>query len=129
MTQSKKIPEYDCSLKALFGEEAAEILPNDWFIDTVPEVIERVEQAEERGVIKGKAEGKAEGLTEGVLEEARLAVQDVVQARFPSLLPFAQVQVKLLNRRAQLRQLRLDLMQAPDEITAFRLLAGNGQSS
>jgi len=92
-----------------------------------------VKQAEKRaraeGEAKGEARGEAKGEARGVLEEARLAVQDVVQARFPNLLPFAQVQVKLLTQRAQLRQLRLDLMQAPDEITAFHLLAGNERSS
>jgi hypothetical protein len=66
----------------------------DWFIDTLPEVIERVKQAEKRGRAEGEARGLLKGEERGMLEEARLTVQDVVQARFPRLLPFAEVQVK-----------------------------------
>lgn len=101
----------------------------DWFIDTVPEVIERVEQAEKRGEIKGEVKGKVEGRVEGELQALRRTVMRMVQARFPTLSTFAQVQVNGITLSAQLDKLVLDLMQAPDEITAFRLLAGNGQFS
>jgi hypothetical protein len=49
----------------------------DWFIDTVPEVIERVEQAELRGE----------------LQALRRTVMNAVQTRFPALSDFAHMQI------------------------------------
>jgi hypothetical protein len=103
----------------------------DWFIDTVPEVIERVQQAEKRGEVKGKAEGLVEGeergMVKGELQASRQMVLDAVQVRFPSLLLFAQIQVNIISQPAQLRKLALDLMQASEEITAVHLLTAKGQ--
>jgi hypothetical protein len=98
----------------------------DWFIDTVPEVIERVQQAEKRGEAKGEAKGEARGEAKGKvageLQALRQMVLDVVQVHFPSLLLFAQTQVNVITQPVQLRKLALDLMQAQDEATAIRLL-------
>ncbi len=102
-------------------------IPFDWFIDTVPQVIERVQQAEkrgkERGKVEGKEEGKAEGKIEGQLELARQMVLEAVQNRFPTLINFAQTQAASMTQVEQLRKLMLDLLQAPDEIAAVHLLA------
>lgn len=105
----------------------------DWFIDTVPEVIERVTHAEKRGESKGKAEGLIEGeekgKLEGELQGLHQIVLDAVQVRFPPLLLFAQVQVNIITQPAQLRKLTLDLMQAPDEAAAIRLLTAIGKQA
>ena len=78
----------------------------DWFIDTIPEVIERVEQA---------------GL-HGKQEQARKMVLDVVQVRFPVLMDFAQMYVTSITQPEQLSKLLIDLMQASDETAAIRFL-------
>jgi hypothetical protein len=79
----------------------------DWFIDTVPEVIERVEQA---------------GL-QSKLETLRWTIVQSVRLRFPALIDFAQVQVDKLITQAQLESLVLDLLQVSDEIDAFHVLS------
>ncbi len=101
----------------------------DWFIDTVPEVIERVQQAEKRGEARGEAKGETRGRVEGELQALRQMVLDVAQVRFPSLLLFAQTQVNVIAQPVQLRKLALDLIQAPDEVAAIRLLSANGQTA
>lgn len=99
----------------------------DWFIDTVPEVIERVQQAEKRGEARGETRGEAKGKVEGELQALRRTAMHVVQTRFPALLTFAQVQINGITLPAQLDKLVLDLIQAPDEVAAIRLLSANGQ--
>ncbi len=79
----------------------------DWFIDTVPEVIERVEQA---------------GL-QGKLETLRWTIVQSIRLRFPTLIDFAQVQVEKLTTQPQLESLVLDLLQVSDEIDAFHVLS------
>jgi hypothetical protein len=101
----------------------------DWFIDTVPEVIERVEQAEKRGKAEGLVEGRVEGRVEGELQALRRTAMHVIQTRFPALLAFAQVQINGITQPAQLDKLVVDLMQAPDEVTAIRLLSATGQTA
>jgi len=97
----------------------------DWFIDTVPEVIERVEQAEKRG----EAKGEEKGIEKGELQALRRSVMNVVQMRFPALLTFCQVHIEKITQLAQLDKLLVDLMQAPDEVAVIRLLSVNGQTS
>jgi hypothetical protein len=99
----------------------------DWFIDTVPEVIERVERAKEQGEARGEAKGEAKGITKGELQALRRAAMHVVQTPFPALLAFGQVQVDKITQPAQLDKLLVDLMQAPDEAAAIRLLTANGK--
>jgi hypothetical protein len=98
----------------------------DWFIDTVPQVIERVQQAERRGKELGKVEGKTEGKVEGQLELARQMVLEAVQNRFPTLANFAQTQVASMTQLPRLRKLVFDLTEAPDEIAAIHLLTAKG---
>ncbi len=78
----------------------------DWFIDTVPEVIERVEQAEVRGE----------------LQALRRTVLKAVQIRFPMLMNFAQIQVEKFTAPDHLDSLALHIMLAPDEATVIHLL-------
>ncbi|GHO98230.1 hypothetical protein KSF_082780 [Reticulibacter mediterranei] len=94
----------------------------DWFIDTVPQVIERVQQAEKRG----KEEGNVEGNIEGKMEQARQDVVEVVQVRFPTLANFAQTQVASITQLTQLCKLMRDLIQASDEVAAVYLLTAKG---
>jgi predicted transposase YdaD len=105
----------------------------DWFIDTVPEVIERVKQAKKSGLAegeaRGKVEGRAEGKLEGALQEARQMVLDVSQLRFPALLLFAQTQISVITQPTQLRKLALDLIQASDEAAAIHLLTAIGKKA
>jgi hypothetical protein len=79
----------------------------DWFIDTIPEVIERVEQA---------------GL-HGKLETLRWTIMQSVRLRFPTLIDFAQVQVDKLTTKAQLESLVLDLLQFSDKVDALHVLS------
>ena len=106
----------------------------DWFIDTVPEVIERVNRSKAEGKVEGKAEGLVEGeergATKGELRALRRMALRLVQTRFPALLSFAQVQVNAaLTQPAQLDKLVLDLAQARDDVTAIRLLTINEQTA
>ena len=98
----------------------------DWFIDTVPEVIERVEQAEVRGVtrgrLEGKVEGRQEGRQEGELQALRRTVLKAVQIRFPTLMDFARMQVEKFTAPDHLDSLALHIMLAPDEATVIHLL-------
>jgi hypothetical protein len=97
-------------------------IPFDWFIDTVPEVIELVQQAEKRGWERGWKRGKIEGR----LEVARQMVLDVVQLRFPALTNFAQVQVASMTQTEQLSKLMFDIFQASDIVEAVHLLTAKG---
>jgi hypothetical protein len=96
----------------------------DWFIDTVPEVIERVQQAEKRGEVKGKAEGLVEGevrgVTKGELQALRQVTLTIVQDRFPDLMDFAQAEVSVIKQPALLHKLIRELHQASDEVAALR---------
>jgi len=94
----------------------------DWFTDTVPEVTEQIKQAEKRGKARGWTIGKADGFAKGELQTLRWVIIQVVQHRFPTLADIAQARVHKITRSDPLRNLVLDIMQAPDEATAIRFL-------
>jgi len=100
-------------------EEALQ-MQYDWFIDTVPEVIERVEQAEKRGEAKGKVEGEERGIAKGEVRALQQVVLDVVQDLFPDMVDFAQIEVSLIQQPARLRQLLRDINRATDEPAVIR---------
>lgn len=81
----------------------------DWFIETLPEVIDLVKQ--------GKAEGEVHALRQVVL--------DAVHNRFPSLDTFAQAQVALISNPTLLRQLVPEIFLAADKTAIQKLLQGH----
>ncbi|MBI4904533.1 MAG: hypothetical protein HY820_12905 [Acidobacteria bacterium] len=70
---------------------------------------------------EGKKEGKEKGKEEGRQEGLRLAVQQVIEVRFPSLIPEAKA-LNSINRASDLKQLHNDLMGARSVAAARRLL-------
>jgi hypothetical protein len=90
----------------------------DWFIDTVPQVIERVQQAEKRG----KEEGKVEGKAEGELQALRQVVLDTVEDRFPDLVDLAQTEIIAATQPQLLHKLIRDLNKTSDVIKVFQML-------
>jgi predicted transposase YdaD len=90
----------------------------DWFIDTNPEVIQRVS----RGKAEGKAEGKIEGKIEGKVEGLRQSVMIIVKSRFPALEQLAWQQVTAISNAEHLNTLIGQLIVAPNEEHARKLL-------
>ena len=86
----------------------------DWFIDTNPEVIQRVS--------RGKAEGRAEGKIEGKVEGLRQSVMIIVKSRFPALEQLAWQQVTGISNAEHLNTLIGQLIVALNEEHARKLL-------
>jgi predicted transposase YdaD len=80
------------------------------------------ELGREEGRRKGLVEGRAEGRTEGELRNARRMVMDIVEARFAWLVDNAQLRVEHTNSIEELRSIGKQLVVAPDEVTAIRIL-------
>jgi flagellar biosynthesis/type III secretory pathway protein FliH len=101
-------------------------IPFDWFIDTVPQVVEHVQQAEKRGKeegkVEGKIEGKVEGKAEGELQALRQVVLDTVEDRFPDLVDLAQTEVIAATQPQLLHKLIRDLNKTSDVIKVFQML-------
>jgi hypothetical protein len=87
----------------------------DWFIETLPEVIDLGERR------------RAEGIIEGELKEARLMLVEAVEARFPALVAQARERADCTSDTSELRKLVLEIFKAPDEAAAMRLLVGYGK--
>ncbi len=75
---------------------------HDWFIETLPEVIDLVAQGEQKGR----------------LEEAQKTVVEVIEARFPVLQSLAEEHVHNHPDIGHLRQLRTKILKAADEAEA-----------
>ena len=82
----------------------------DYFIDENPDVKERVTKGEQRGEQKGRLAGLQE------------AVVNVVKFRFPALAALAQQQIGQFSSADELNTLMQQLLAAPDEATALKLL-------
>jgi hypothetical protein len=87
---------------------------HDWFIETLPEVIDLAEKRYAEGEVKGRAEGH--------VEEARQMLVEAVEARFPALVTRAQERAASTEDAAELRKLVVEIIKAPDEATAQHLL-------
>jgi hypothetical protein len=92
---------------------------HDWFIETLPEVIDLAEKRYAEGEVKGRAEGH--------VEEAREMLVEAVQVRFPALVRAAKVRAECTSDVAELRKLVLEIFKAPDETAAQRLLIEYGR--
>jgi hypothetical protein len=101
-------------------------IPFDWFIDTVPQVIERVHQAEirgeERGEVRGEARGEARGEVKGELQALRQVVLDTVEDRFPDLVDLARIEVITATQPQLLHKLIRDLNKTSDVIKVLQML-------
>jgi hypothetical protein len=83
----------------------------DWFIETLPEVVDLVE--------KGRAEGE--------LKDAQRMLVKAVEARFPALVAQAQERAECTGDAAELDNLIVEIIKAPDEAAAQRLLVEYGR--
>jgi hypothetical protein len=87
----------------------------DWFIETLPEVIDLVAQGEARGEIKGE------------LKEARRMLEKAVDARFPALVAQAKERAECSSDPNELSDLVVEIIKAPNEAAAQRLLVEYGR--
>ncbi len=88
---------------------------HDWFVETMPEVIELVAQGEARGKIEGEARGKIEGKIEGKVEGLRHSVVLVVQSRFPRLEKQARRHVARISSTEDLEMLMRQCLTVPTQ--------------
>ncbi len=102
-------------------------IPFDWFIDTVPQVIERVQQAERRGEERGEIIGEERGEAKGELQALRQVALDIVEDRFPDLIDFARSEVITATQPQSLRKFILDLNKTSDAIKVLQMLKQVGQ--
>ena len=77
-----------------------------------------LQEIREAGVEKGRQEGRQEGLEEG-LEDS---IMDIIRIRFPVIEALALPRVQKIHKVQALKALRTQLLLAPDETTALRLL-------
>jgi len=111
MQKSKTMSKYD-------KQQVKEVLDmqygRDWFIDTMPEVIDRVAQGEARGEARGKVEGKVEGVQQSLLL--------IISTHFPALEKLAQQQVARITDLNVLHQLVKQIVIASSEEEVRQLL-------
>jgi len=88
---------------------------HDWLIETLPEVIDLAEKRH------------AEGKIEGQVEEAQKMLVKVVEARFPALVAQAQERAECAGDASELDNLIVEIIKAPDEAAAQRLLISYGR--
>jgi hypothetical protein len=107
MQKSKTMSKYD-------KQQVKEVLDmqygRDWFIDTMPEVIDRVAQGEARG----EARGKVEGVQQSLLL--------IISTHFPALEKLAQQQVARITDLNVLHQLVKQIVIASSEEEVRQLL-------
>jgi hypothetical protein len=87
----------------------------DWFIEKLPEVVDLVEK------------GRAEGEIKGELRDAQRMLVKVVEARFPALVVQAQERAECTGNATELDNLIVEIIKAPDEAAAQRLLVEYGR--
>jgi hypothetical protein len=91
---------------------------HDWLIETLPEVIDLVAN----GWIDGYVEGLAKGYAEGRLEESRKMQVEAIKTRFPALVTAAKIRAGCADDPGELRELMVEILEAADEESAWRLL-------